>query len=60
MSGDCHRQVRGAETILLPDEPRDARQAGDCFGAARLAMTGGSGDSAHRESALDGQLNAIW
>ncbi len=33
--------LRGAErrSNLLPDEPRYARQAGDCFGAARLAMT---------------------
>ncbi len=33
--------LRGAQPRgnLLPDEPRCARQAGDCFGAARLAMT---------------------
>jgi len=34
--------LRGAKrrSNLLPDEPRYARQAGDCFVAARLAMTG--------------------
>jgi hypothetical protein len=35
--------LRDAErrSNLLPDERRNARQAGDCFGAVRLAMTGG-------------------
>jgi hypothetical protein len=34
--------LRGAQrrSNLLPDERTSARQAGDCFGAARLAMTG--------------------
>ena len=42
--------LRGAQrrSNLLPDEPRYARQAGDCFGAARLAMT----VSTHGDSAL--------
>jgi len=33
--------LRGAQrrSNLLPDEPRYARQAADCFGAVRLAMT---------------------
>ncbi len=37
--------LRGAwrRSNPLPDEPSYARQAGDCFGAARLAMTGCSG-----------------
>ena len=36
----CHYvSLRGAQrrSNPLPDEPRNARQAGDCFGAARLA-----------------------
>ncbi len=46
--------LRGAQrrSNPLPDEPSYARQAGDCFGAARLAMTGCAGDSTHSESAL--------
>jgi len=34
--------LRGAKrrSNLLPDEPMYARQAGDCFGASHLAMTG--------------------
>ena len=51
--------LRGAQrrSNLLPDECKSARQAGDCFGAARLAMTGCSmtgcsGDSTHSENAL--------
>ena len=39
--------LRGAErrSNLLPDERTSARQAGDCFAAPRLAMTGCSGNS---------------
>ena len=33
---------RGAPKQSPPDEPRYARQAGDCFGAPRLAMAGGA------------------
>ena len=46
--------LRGAQrrSNPLPDERTSARQAGDCFGAARLAMTGCSGDSTYRENAL--------
>jgi hypothetical protein len=41
--------LRGAErrSNPLPDEPRYARQAGDCFDAARLAMTVSTHDSFH-------------
>ncbi len=40
--------LRGAkrQSNLLADERNSAQPAGDCFGAPRLAMTGGSGDSA--------------
>ncbi len=53
----CHvttLSLRGAQrrSNLLPDERTTARQAGDCFGARRLAMTGCSGDSNHSENAL--------
>ena len=46
--------MRGAErrSNLLPDEPSYARQAGDCFVAPRLAMTGLAGVSTHGEKAL--------
>jgi hypothetical protein len=54
----CHREwnrrnnlsLRGARrrSNLLPDEPSYAHQAGDCFGAARLAMT----VSTHGDNAL--------
>ena len=46
--------LRGAQRRSNPprDEPCYARQAGDCFGAPRLAMTGCSGDSTHSENAL--------
>jgi hypothetical protein len=39
-----YSSLRGAErrSNLLPDEPRNARQAGDCFVALLLAMTAGS------------------
>ncbi len=42
--------LRGTQrrSNLLPDERNSARQAGDCFGAARLAMTGFT----HDENAL--------
>jgi hypothetical protein len=48
--------LRGAlrRSNLLPDERSCARQAGDCFGAARLAMTGCSGDTTHGEKASAG------
>ena len=42
-----------------PDEPGYVRQAGDCFGAARLAMT----VSTHDENALAGGnrfMGAVW
>jgi len=40
MSRNCHCEARSRRSNLLPDEPSYGRQAGDCFGAARLAMTG--------------------
>ena len=45
--------LRGAQrrSNPLPDEPRYARQARDCFVAARLAMTGLAGFSTHGENA---------
>jgi hypothetical protein len=41
----AYLSLRGAErrSNPLPDEPSYARQAGVCFGAARLAMTGLAG-----------------
>jgi hypothetical protein len=40
MSRNCHCEARSRRSNLLPDEPSYGRQAGDCCGAARLAMTG--------------------
>ena len=48
---DCHCEARSAEAIPCPDERTSARQAGDCFGAARLAMTGVAGFSTQGENA---------
>ncbi len=39
----CHCEARSAEANPRPDEPWYACQAGDCFGASRLAMTGLAG-----------------
>ena len=58
--------LRGAQrrSNLLPDEPRYVRQAGDCFGAARLAMTGLAGFSTYRQNAplipAQAEAHAPW
>src|ERR1700677_301712 len=42
ISAGCFLLGAKRRSNLPPDELRNTRQAGDCFGASHLAMTGGS------------------